>query len=62
MSENDEIKTEKKREGQNITLTVHDGVVGGQCSFSIPSNFKKIIDNILKSTFTEEKTDGSNDV
>jgi hypothetical protein len=61
MNKNDETKEMKKREGQNITLTVHDGVIGGQCGLGIKPNFKKVMNNIMD-IFTEEKTNGSNDV
>lgn len=51
---------ETKREGKNITLTVHDGVIGGQCNFRIEQDFKKVMDDIVTHIFTEEKTNGSN--
>lgn len=51
--------TTKKRETRNITLTVHDGVIGKQCKF----NFKQVMNDIVNEFLRkEEKINGSNDV
>lgn len=57
--ENNETIITKKRENRNITLTVHDGVIGKQSKF----NFKQIIHNMMNEfSRKKEKINGSNDV